>query len=358
MITDQDRLIVGSVGGLWAWTMRTLARLAQQASGGPVPIVHLRHRHPVPDIEPGQPGRLLFCNGPTNEVADALADSTLPILYIHEAPSLSMSYLVKANAMPPLQAARRVAAAFAVAPELCRTPNLLMLDRGLTVPMSDLLVAVCQHLRLDIPPAYMAWLVRNQTVEGTTLAPLEASLQAGQPHAVTEPLPDPLQQAEIDDLCSLVLDPLEDIIQGRGMASIVWPGRIFNLYDAEAPNAHFGPHVALDGPAGILFHGPNICLPRGRYKVAFRFNCDDLAPDNTFRLIAHCPGVQLRQVRIKPRALRDFTGSFAFDHTDVGAPVQIQTRSDRGAIFGSLELVEIVLTRIEGPPGVVKPPPL
>ena len=347
MIDARDRIVVGAAGGFTFWMFNALKALARTPMAGhaPLEVLTLQRLQEIPPTEPGSPGRLLLTNYPTKQILDALESTAVPLLYLHEPPELGVAHAVRKGNVTPLVATRIASASYVGNYVFAASNQVLTLSRDMPYRIADILNAACRFL--NIPVGEDALLRHAQTLEPDDGGDrsLDRSIELAFPAAAATPLDDPQQWEEVQELSSKILEPLAGLMINADAQPIRWPGRIFNIFHLDRLYDEFGPSIALEGPARILFHGPYFYLPSGQYVAEFVTRFDDISVDNTFRVEVHAGAQCLARVRYKPGSSGWFRGSFEFAHSDVGAEIQIQTISDRGALDGTLSLWEFAFTQ-------------
>ncbi len=99
--------------------------------------------------------------------------------------------------------------------------------------------------------------------------------------------------------------------------------------------------VDLIGPARMLFHGPYLHLPPGRYEAEIIVAIAGHDADASFRVEVHAGQACLARARFKSSRPGSFSGRFSFVHPHVGAEIQAQFIAERGAINGKFSLQQI-----------------
>lgn len=341
MIDARDRVVVGAPGPLTFWVFEVVSALARQARPAAVEVVQVDREREVPARPPGEPGRLLLYHYPNDQLIEAIERGNVAVLYLDEAPSLVVDYLVRATNRTAIEAIRVCSASY-VANLALRKSQASVLARTVSLSLPQLLGGLSQHLGLAVEAAALTAYAAHVGAMVDGLPPLEAAIRRFLP--VAAPRPDAGSSAddrEASELVEAVLAPMAALPYGPTPMAIEWPASIF--LSAERPTERAPRVVDLVGPARMLFHGPYLHLPPGSYAVELLVACASLIGGDTFLVQLQAGSDCLARVRLQPKASGGYRAQFRAQLRSAMPEVQLQVVAERGAIAGAFSLVRVRL---------------
>ncbi len=137
---------------------------------------------------------------------------------------------------------------------------------------------------------------------------------------------------------------LAPALEGKSFQRFVWPSEIFK--DTAAMDWKMPHPIELTGPTRIIFHGPYLCLPRGKWTASFFFEAIDTGAPNSILI-----DILVNQRRQLALGQADLTrdGNFRLDLrveiTEPSLPLEARMLLERGAIEGKVELQRVEFVR-------------
>lgn len=339
MIEGGDSIVIGAPGGLAFWSFEVLRALAKKNRLGPIEISMIGVGKPVPEAAEKATGRILLTNYPSAEFIDAIEQKDVRILYLSESPAGIVNYLRVATKRSTIEAVRICSASYAANLALRGAKNAIVLDRGLDITVADAIGAICQHLGLAVDAGDIEAYATHVAPETPKKGALNAAVMRFLPTADNSGSDISDDDNLAGELVPVILEPLAALVTESDVRPIVWPWRAF--YSAELPTQPASDVVHLIGPARMLYHGPYLHLPSGRYEAEIIVAIAEQDADTSFRIEVHAGEACLVRARFKSRQSGRFSGKFAFTHAYVGAEVQVQIITERGSINGRFSLLQI-----------------
>ena len=150
------------------------------------------------------------------------------------------------------------------------------------------------------------------------------------------------------ELVNRALAPIVQMSWSPDPAPIVWPTSVF--FSGDQPGSPASLVADVTGAARILYYGPYFHLPRGKWGARMMIGFTEDARGMPFSIEVHA-GVLLARATTQSIGKGVFHASFQFVHEAPQNPVEIQVRSDQGAIGGKVALgrVEFKLLPAEQP---------
>jgi hypothetical protein len=137
----------------------------------------------------------------------------------------------------------------------------------------------------------------------------------------------------------------EPVLTGRSIVQSNWPSPLFSVPDPRAASTweagknpgFLSSDFDLTGPGRLLFFGPYLCLPRGRWKVSAQFSVTGNETGNVLQLdaLAHPDGAAatiLFEAQTDLPDDGDFVASFYMNVVNAAAPISIRGFLMRGSI--------------------------
>lgn len=327
-----DHVVLGFPGAFTLWAFDAIRLLAKRSEGREV-----RQIERTDELVGGGSGAAIYLTQyPSASVIDAVANGDLQAYVLVEDPIDVMRYLMgRGNTRH--QAVRALSASSVAAFAVAAAPHAEIVGCIGDQPMHTYLhhMAACLGLHHD-----------DATIES-----VRAELTAKQPHArsLAAGISSRIAGSEavygaapLDDdtsaLVASIITPLALIMQDGTFRSIAWPTRVFFAGDRlDQPAASV---EAVTGPARTLFYGPYFHLPPADYRVEIILAFSGRIEDIPFLLEIHGKDCRAR-ARIEPRTSGSYRGSFSLQHRDPIDALEIRLRNERGAIEGSVALVEM-----------------
>jgi hypothetical protein len=296
------------------------------------------------DDEVGAPGQRFFCfsHFTSPSLRAVMNSGTAPIVLFLDDPCDSVRYLKLSADCSMIEALRIQTAAAAGHASLFGSPAVLAVHRLQSGPTQAILSLMLKHLRLDLPSSIYETLVAKFVGPGDENTALETSLRN---YVVGyEPLdcvPTILTAEEVQ-IINDVLAPVILMSISENAAPVVWPTKIFfsgDRLEAPAPLA-----ADLTGGARILYYGPYLHLPAGRWTVRMIVGFSAGSRGTPFSVEVYGGNLLARAIMVA-EAKGIFNASFEFTHDAPYEAIEIRLRTDRGAIEGQFALGRVELSR-------------
>jgi len=144
---------------------------------------------------------------------------------------------------------------------------------------------------------------------------------------------------------------LSPSLEGKPLDTFTWPAQIFH---DSAHMDHKMPHpIELTGAPRIIFHGPYLHLPRGRWTASFYFEATETGSPNSIRVdILANQKLELALGHSELTHDGNFRVDLKFEVAAPAASLEARLVLERGAIEGKIEFqkVEMVRDRSAGNP--------
>jgi hypothetical protein len=249
-------------------------------------------------------------------------------------------YLKFASGCSTVEALRVQTAAAAGSAFVCGHPETLAVPRTTTWPARDIARRILDHLGFDLPPSAC------ESLLGAFAGPEseQASLEARLAHHVAGYAP--LESAAADlapgdvEIVNRALAPIVQMTLAAKPAPIVWPTSVF--FSGDQPGSPASLVADVTGGARILYYGPYFHLPPGHWSARMMIGFTEDARGLPFSIEVHA-GVLLARATMQSVGKGVFHAAFQFVHEAPQNPVEIQVRSDEGAIGGKLALGRVEL---------------
>ena len=282
----------------------------------------------------GRPRTLCLSQFTSASLRAAMGAGAVPTVVFLDDPIDSVRYLKFASSCSTVEALRVQTAAAAGYAFLHRNPAALMIHRATAGGARQTIRDVLAHLQLDLPPSAHENLLGG-FARGSELASLEACLArhvAGYaPLELASAAMTPEEVATING----VLAPIVRMSRSPAPAPIVWPTSVF--FSGDQPGRPASLVADVTGAARILYYGPYFHLPRGDWTARMMIGFTEDARGMPFSIEVHA-GLLLARATMQAVGKGVFHASFKFAHDAPHDAVEIQVRSDQGAIGGKVAL--------------------
>ncbi len=283
----------------------------------------------------GRPRMLCLSQFTSASLRTAMAAGAVPIVVFLDDPVDSVRYLKFASGCSTLEALRIQTAATSGYAFLCGNPAALAIDRAAGGRARETILRILDHLELDLPPSASEILLGKFAGPESEQASLEARLAR---HVAGYA---PLEAASIGlapgeaELVNRALAPIVQMSRSPEPEPIVWPTSVF--FSGDQPGSPATLVADVTGAARILYYGPYFHLPRGHWGARMMIGFTEDARDIPFSIEVRA-GLLLARATMQSVGKGVFHASFEFVHEAPQDPVEIQVRSDQGAIGGKVAL--------------------
>lgn len=328
-------VVIGPHSSLSNWVFDVVRRLAEADGSREVRTID-RHDH-IAGMELPRP--IYLTHYPSASIVDAIERGHLSVLLVIEDPGDATGWLQRALRLPLIEAIRSQTATAIANRAIGHAAHVMLLDRASERNALDIAQRVARFLELEWSETVLPELdVRDP--DGRPLLPrLEQVLEArGDSYAPPARLRAESPREDLATLTAALVDPLIAMARGDVRRPVVWPSEVFKFADRpdEAP-----PAVAeVGGPARVLYYGPYLYLPPGKYRVEAVIAFSEEIRNAPFVLEVH--GAQwLAKARIEQRQSGEWRGFFVLTHTDPIPTLEIRLRLEQGVERGKLSLIEL-----------------
>jgi hypothetical protein len=346
-LTDMVALAPPSVLGAWAFD------LLRDACSGPAGEVEIRLVDRHDEVEGlaatyGRPCILCLSQFTSASLRAAMASGAVPIVVFLDDPVDSVRYLKFASGCSTLEAVRIQTAAAAGYAFLSSNPRALVIHRATAGDARETVREILDHLGIDLSPSAYEALLGKFAGPESAAASLEARLArhvAG--YAPLGSASAGLTAGEVA-VVNGALAPIVQMCRGLEPAPVVWLTSVF--FSGDQPGSPASLVADVTGAARILYYGPYFHLPRGNWSARMMIGFTEDARGIPFSIEVH-GGFMLARATMQSVGKGVFHASFKFAHETPQDPVEIQVRSDQGAISG-----KVALGRVEfNPQATVSP---
>ena len=324
----------GTPGRLTEWGFR----LIQEACAAFGRSFHLA------DPETAGSGDLVLTTAPDKAFRRA-AEGTTPILFLGD-PLSDFAYQQQIAIQPQSQTLRSVSASASMIRDAARPGAVLVRERGASAH-----AAIAQVLRAFgfslSDPAAAALVERFAGARDMPLAKAIERFPAGTSGGVVPPL---------DDITAgLVAKTIAPIFQATSKPEkIIWPRVIF--FNGDRPGEPALPWVEVAGGARILYYGPYLHLPRGRWNVSSTLCFSDDLESTVFSIEVVWGTRPLGRGRVRPQRAGTFYAAFDVDVPSGAEAIEVRISTDQGSIFGRMALIEVAFQPAEAISPPAEPP--
>lgn len=149
-------------------------------------------------------------------------------------------------------------------------------------------------------------------------------------------------------LLAQMADGYQPLIEGKPAERMVWPASFF--LNGDSPHHPANGTMPMTGPARILFFGPYLTVPAGRWSVEVRFAVKDNWSSNSIT-IDIASGAEVLAIGSTPLPRNGFySARLDFTVSDADKPLEVRGIIMSGAIEGDFQVLDIVVTPA-GPEG-------
>jgi hypothetical protein len=332
----RDMAVLGMPGVLSTWGF-DLIRAAAALLGEDIEFRTVDRNDEVEDFGGFSRSRRMFwlSQFASPSLRKALSDTASPIVIFLDDPIDSVRYLKFASGCATLEAIRAQTAAAAGYADISSNSRALIITRATHSNTITIIRLILEHLHLDLGTSDYQDICTNFAGPEGEAASLEASLvRCVGGYVVPERAADGLTAPEIQ-IVTAALAPIVRAIAGGEAAPIVWPTAVF--FSGDRPNQPASLVAEVTGAARILYYGPYLYLPAGRWTVRMTLGFTENARGTPISVEVHCGGLRARAT-IDPAGSGVFKASFLFVHDAPHEAVEIRVASERGAIEGRLSL--------------------
>jgi hypothetical protein len=237
-----------------------------------------------------------------------------------------------------LEALRAQTAAVTICGALFRNSAVLLINRSDGGTVGSVVGRIFDSLRLENTITAKTSLIEQFTgTTGVAFWPIEQVLSQCVPGYVAPGKTSSISSEEAV-VIDQVLSPMVLTSFSRDVTPICWPSSVF-LY-GDRPN-ECAPLVAdVTGAARVIFYGPYLHLPAGRWRVQVVLGFSDDIFGTPFSIEVHGSAVVAKAV-VKPNGGGIFRGSFSMAHTKPQDPLELRIRNEEGAIEGRIGLARV-----------------
>jgi hypothetical protein len=141
-----------------------------------------------------------------------------------------------------------------------------------------------------------------------------------------------------------VLSPFESLLEPGEVMQTYWPRETFCTADQGGlPSS--GP-LDLTGRARVIFYGPYLNLPPGRWTATATFEVSDNETGNTLSMEISAGGVFLAKGQCELPPSGEYVCNIAFELEDPRAAIEVYFGITKGAIEGRLDVKGVEMRRL------------
>lgn len=322
-----DLVAVGYPSPLTAWAFpfleKALRRIAPSLS-----VVRLDRFDTIPDLGIHKGRRLILSMFPSPAFAEACLESETRSLVFADDLVEAVRHNRAAHGIPLQEALRPVSAGLVLAGPFARSQLGLIIGRELRGAPADILKMLLEHFELIVSDEAAETVCREIGFEEV---------------ALSENLRQRYRQLpEVSDedhhIITQALGGLRVHLEQPAPGDVSWPRQCFLSGDKPSTTAPVA--VEVTGRARIIFYGPYLHLPRGRWKVRglMGFSKDIRGMPFTIEVAST---ELLGRARIFAERGGIFDFEFEANVTAPHEPIEVRTMSEQGAIEGHMGLVSI-----------------
>jgi hypothetical protein len=283
---------------------------------------------------------------PSASVLSTINDGRLPVVGFLDDAIDSVAYQRRLSGCSFMEALRAATCSVVANPTLLEGHSSIVYYRGHAVAPDRIVAQVLDHLALFIPPEGQEILKRKYCLAATDLHGLETSLAERVPRYEPQ---GHWSKELIDEEASIVdqvLGPLLNMASLKACAPITWPLSVF--LSGDRPDTEASRVMEITGAARIIYYGPYLYLPPGRWKAEFAVGFSRDAVGSTFTVEVYGSSL-IARARFRASRAGLFSGTFLFDHVRVEDHIEMRFRNDQGAIEGRVGLAWIKLHHASQP---------
>lgn len=326
--------IIGSHGHFSQWMFEVVEILGKHCDRAVRRVDRFDRFDLSADIRP-----ILLVHYPSLQLIDAIERGDIRVIFLSEAPHLTLQFMRTVMQIPFLDSLRSQTASAIANLAIGRSEHTRVVERGSDRSVADLLKLIASHLELKpsslVKEAVVERASRGQGQHALVDDVLRTEIEAASAARLTA-APADATQAEI---CREIIDPLLAMASGSQVRPVVWPTPVFTFYDAPNRQPPIAPIIS--GPSRNLYYGPYLYLPPTKYRVEVSLNFSDEISEIPFIIEVHA-GSWLSKGRIERRRPGQFRGYFNLEHHDATTTVEIRLRNEVPVEQGQLSLVELM----------------
>ena len=335
----RECVVIGAPTGAFAWSLDAITTLAK-----PVTDVALRPLDRTDALKPVAGKRNIYLSRvPGAAIIEAIASGALKPLLVVEDPVSGVEFQMRQEKRKLVEAIRAHTAAAVANPFIAAARDPLIVQSDPRFMAADWVRFLAEALALPSDAETVAGVLK--ALGTTTAARLEEAITRRYPaQAALRGEPSLLDDGARAQVRSVLEPMLAAAFRGH-QRPVVWPTSAFLWGDRPNDPA---PLVAdLLGPARVIYYGPYYHLPPGLWSAELALEFGGLIEDLEFSLEV-IAGDLLSRMIIGPRPSGRYLARFRFRHKDPVQPIEVRLRSERGAIDGTISLVELRLDRADG----------
>lgn len=322
-----DLIAVGYPSPLTAWAFPFLEKALRRINSG-LSVVRLDRFDTIPDLGVRREGRLILSMFPNPAFAEAcLASQTRSLVFADDLFE-SVRHSRATHSIPIHEALRPVSAGLVLAGSFARSPLGLVISRGIRGTAADILKVFLGHYELNVSDTEIERICREIGFEDVNLS---ANLRRQS-----------RQLPEISDesrhIISETLAGLREHLHHPAPGDVTWPRQCFLLGDQ--PNVVAPVAADVTGRARIIFYGPYLHLPRGRWKAQGIIGFSHEIRGMPFTIEAYSTEL-LGKARIFAAQGGIFEFEFEVKVTMPHEPIEVRIMNEQGAIEGHVGLVRM-----------------
>jgi hypothetical protein len=342
-LRGSDAIVIGSPGLMTSWGFGFIQALQAQYNN-PFRICPVRVQTDIAKFRSDNRDdkRLLFiAQFPSESLIATISSHNLPIILFVDDAVDAAAYIRRVADTPIRQCITVLAAANVANFTLGQRDTVLRAHRRFGGSADNLMRLIIHQLGLEMKPDALRALrdrflpdPNNNSIEGMLSRCCEYYAESG---VVADVLSD-----EDVTMIGHMIEPMVRVISNGEIAPIVWPHNIF--YSGDTPNQEAPLVSDVMGRARIIYYGPYLQLPQGRYDVRFVLGVSNDIGTLPLTIEAvwgeHGANV-IAKAYMTARKGGVFYGRFKMRHTEPQRAVEIRLRSDEGAIEGKIALAQI-----------------
>lgn len=321
-----DIVAVGYQSPLTNWAFpfleKALCRIVPDLS-----VMRLDLLDSVPDLGSPQGNRLILSMFPSPDLAEACLKSNIRSLVFADDLVETLRYNRAIHRMSTQKALRPISAGLVLAGPFAQSGLGLVVGRDARGGPIDILGMLLRHIGFDI--SYdTAKICRDIGFEDDALS-VNLRRQTRKSPPVSE---------EDHHLITQVLGGLRDHLESPTPGEVTWPRQCFLLGDK--PNTVAPVAIDVTGRSRIIFYGPYLHLPRGRWTVRVLIGFSNDMRGMPFS-IEVCSTKPLGKAQIFAAQGGIFEFEFEAEITAAQEPIEVRIMNEQGAIEGHMGLVSI-----------------
>lgn len=322
-----DLVAIGYPSALTSWAFsfleHTFRRIVPDLS-----VVRVDRYDTLVDKAAGGAARLILSMFPNPAFAEATLGSGSRCVIFADDIAEAVRYVRSMHKIGTAEALRPVSAGLVLARPFAQSPSGLIIGRDLRGSTHDILRTLLDHFQMPVSDELVHRACREVAFEDLALS---AKLRR-ESRALTEVSDDERH------MIVQALGGLRQHLDSAHPADVTWPRQCFLLGDH--PNSAAPVAIDVTGRARIIFYGPYLHLPRGRWRVRATMGFSQDIRGMPFSVEVHSTEL-IGKARIF--AERGGIFEFAFEATVTAPhePIEVRIMNEQGAIEGHMGLVAI-----------------